>query len=67
MDTTNINYNAQYFINRLPCGYCTLLRRACPMFPTSISPTWGIGDSVKWTPDPNVIYTETNAKEADNG
>lgn len=72
MDTTktNTNYNAQYCINRLPCGYCTLLSRACPMFPTTISPTWGItcvggtdGDSVKWTPDPNVNYTATNEKE----
>lgn len=62
MDTANTNYT-QNCINRLPCGYCTFLRRACPMLPTTISPTWGIGDSVNWTPDPNVIYTATNAKE----
>ena len=67
---TNINYNAQYCINRLPCGYCTLLSRVCQMFPTTISPTWKItcegktnGDSVKWAPDPNVIYTATNTEE----
>lgn len=32
---TDTNYNAQYCINRLPCGYCTLLSRACPMLPTT--------------------------------
>lgn len=66
---TITNYNAQYCINRLPCGYCTLLSRACPMFPTTISPTWKTGstnsDSTKWTPDPNVIYTATNTKEGE--
>lgn len=62
---TNINYNANYCLNRLPCGYCTLLNRPCPMFPTTVAPTWEINcegktdsDSVKWTPDPNVVYTD---------
>lgn len=77
MDTTtktNINYNAQYCINRLPCGYCTLLSRACPMLPTTILPTWEItydglanSDSTKWAQEPNAINTAENAKEGSNG
>ena len=71
MDTTktNINYNANYCGNRLPCGFCTLLNRPCPMFPVTVAPTRKItfdgstgSDSAKWAPDPNVIYTVTNAE-----
>ena len=69
---TNINYNANYCVNRLPCGYCILLNRPCPMFPVTVAPTWEIicegktdTDSTKWTPDPNMIYTATNTKEGE--
>ena len=74
MDTTktNSNYNANYCGNRLPCGFCTLLNRPCPMFPVTVAPTWKItcdgstgSDSAKCTPDPNVIYTATNAKKGE--
>ena len=30
--TSAINYNAQYCYHRLPCGYCQILQRACPMY-----------------------------------
>ena len=41
MDGININYNQAYCINRLPCGYCTLLNRPCPMmFGQQYEPTW---------------------------
>ena len=29
--TTNINYNNNYCCYRLPCGYCRILEKACPM------------------------------------
>ncbi len=70
--TTSPNNYAQYCLNRLPCGYCTLLSRPCPMFPAIVSPTWKItcddktdGDSVKWIPDPNYIYTAINTGEGE--
>ena len=50
---TNINFNAQYCVHRLPCGYCQLMSRVCPMQGTTITPTW--------EPGPNVVYC--NAKE----
>ena len=30
--TTNINYNNNYCYYRLPCGYCKILEKACPMY-----------------------------------
>ena len=36
----NVNYNAQYCLHRLPCGYCTMLNRLCPMMGTQYEPVW---------------------------
>lgn len=30
-NATNWNYDSNYCLNRLPCGYCKELNRACPM------------------------------------
>ena len=33
MDTSSnaFNYNQNYCFNRLPCGYCKILEKPCPM------------------------------------
>ncbi len=36
----NPNYSTAYCLNRLPCGYCTMLNRPCPMMGTQMEPTW---------------------------
>lgn len=44
MDTcsnTNLNFNSCYCMHRLPCGYCTLLRQSCPMYPV-VTPRWEV-------------------------
>ena len=38
--TPSINFNQTYCLHRLPCGYCTMLNRPCPMMGTQIEPTW---------------------------
>lgn len=36
----NPNYSAAYCLSRLPCGYCTMLNRPCPMIGMQAEPTW---------------------------
>lgn len=47
--SANINYSKEYCVNRLPCGYCTLLGRACPMYYTNtipVEPTWKLPEII---------------------
>lgn len=69
---TSLTYGSNNCGSRLPCGLCLITNRPCPFVEQTITPTWKItcegktdGDSVKWTPDPNVNYTATNAKEGE--
>ena len=34
------NYTSMYCLERLPCGYCMILKTPCPMMPTQI--TWEV-------------------------
>lgn len=46
---TNINYSRDYCVNRLPCGYCLLLCRACPMYCSNtipVEPTWKLPEII---------------------
>lgn len=36
----NWNYNENYCLQRLPCGYCKALDRPCPMLSQFPSITW---------------------------
>lgn len=29
---SNLNFNNSYCIHRLPCGYCKILEKSCPMY-----------------------------------
>lgn len=40
-----MNYGVDYCFNRLPCGYCRLLDRPCPMMGNSVPEiTWKLPD-----------------------
>lgn len=39
---TDMNYNVTYCIQRLPCGYCRMLEKPCPMLPSTIEPSWAV-------------------------
>lgn len=51
-----VNYGCQH---KLPCGYCTLLNRACPMQGnTIVEPTWKLPDITCTSTPPTASFTE---------
>lgn len=59
---SNINYNSNYCLYRLPCGYCKELGRDCPKVCTmSTTPTITLTNA--YTGQPIMDYDETLSKK----